>query len=140
MGPEFIGGLLGFVGGIISGVIAAYATIHVDRFRNANLENDELRKRKVEIIYRLLGSRYVLSEGYEASSDEVRVFNTALALFTVYFADNKEIMRRYDAYLASPKDTDKLIELLREAGKSAGLDLFDSNIKRVLTVRAKRPE
>ena len=137
MDSQLLSALLGMLGGIISGAIAAYAVIRVYRVQNANLEGDELRRKKVEIIYQLIGSRYVLSENYFATAQDVLVFNTAMALFTTYFSDNKEIMRRYDAFRSDPKNTDKLVELLREAGKSAGLDLLDSTIKDVLTVQPR---
>ena len=137
MSPELLGGLLGLAGGVLSGALAAYAAIYVYRSQNAGLEKDEIRKRKVEIIFKLLGSRYVLSANYNASAEDVQVFNTAIALFTIYFSDNKEIMRRYDAFLQDQSNTDKLVELLREAAKSANLDLVDSSIRRVLTVPSR---
>lgn len=139
MSPELAGGLLGAVGGLFSGALAAFATIYVYRRQSASLERDEIRKRKVEVIFRLLGSRYVLSEKYNASPQDVQAFNTAMALFTVYFSDNKEIMRRYDSFMQDKTSNDKLVELLIEAAKSADLDLMDSNIRRVLTVNASMP-
>jgi hypothetical protein len=139
MSSEFTSGLLGFLGGLFSGALAAYATIYVYRSQNAALEKDEIRKRKVEVIFKLLGSRYVLATSYNASPIDVHVFNTAMSLFTVYFSDNKEIMRRYDSFMQDKSNDDKLVELLREAAKSADLDLVDSSIRSVLTVQSRLP-
>ncbi|MGE0751350.1 MAG: hypothetical protein AB7K64_12285 [Variibacter sp.] len=139
MTPELTGGLLGLIGGLISGALAALAAVYIHRSQNAALEKDEIRKRKVEVIFKLLGSRYVLSESYSASAQDVHSFNTAIALFTVYFSDNKEIMRRYDAFMQDKSNTDKLVELLREAAKEADLDLLDSSVRRVLTVKTQAP-
>ncbi|HWL30518.1 MAG TPA: hypothetical protein VNQ50_00140 [Xanthobacteraceae bacterium] len=137
MNPEHLGAILGFIGGIFSGGLTAFTTIYIYRKQNKNLEIDQIRKGKVEIIYQLLGSRYVLAEHYGASAIDVHAFNTAMALFTVYFSGNKEIMRRYDAFRIDSKNTEKLIELLKEAAKEVGLDLFDSHIKQILTVNSR---
>jgi hypothetical protein len=137
MSPELMGAISGLAGGLLSGAIAGYATLYVQRVQNAGLERDEIRKRKVDIIFKLLGSRYVLMDNYSPSSEEVMQFNTAMSLFTIYFADSKEIMHRYDAFMQDKSNNDKLVELLRVAAKSADLDLMDSSIRRVLAVPAR---
>jgi hypothetical protein len=97
MSPELIGGLLGLIGGLLSGGLAAWASLHVQRQQSAGLENDEVRRRKIEIIFQLLGSRYVLTNNYLASSREVQVFNTAMALFSIYFSEH-EVRAAYDKF------------------------------------------
>jgi len=74
-----------------------------------------------------LGSRYHPTER------DVFVFNTALSLFTVYFANDKELMRSYDTFKAEQSDAN-LVSLLRTAAKKANLDLFDTQIKEVMSV------
>jgi hypothetical protein len=117
----------------IVAVISAGTTIWLAKKSNADLENDEVRRRKVEIIYSLLGSRYVLSSNYPASSDEVKVFNTSMSLFGVFFSSDRAVSRAYDAFKTTKSD-ENLLRMLQSAGQSLGIDLLDSMIKDVLTV------
>jgi hypothetical protein len=101
MDPQIAAAILGLLGGVVGGAIAAWAAFRLQRKASQNLEKDEVRKRRVEIIYNLLGSRYVLNDSYDASSEEVQVFNTAMALFSVYFANDREVSEAYDKFLNS---------------------------------------
>lgn len=114
---------------------ALYESRIARKTSDQNLEKDEIRRRKVEIIYALLGSRYVLSDAYQPSANEVKVFNTSMALFTVFFAHNPEVVRAYDTFQTIKTD-ENLVRLLHTAAKSQGLELLDSSIKTVLTVKA----
>lgn len=133
---EIATALLGLIGGLVGGAVSAWASIYVRRSADKSLESDEIRKRKVEIIYQLLGSRYVLSEGYRPSAVDVKVFNTAMSLFSVYFANDREVMSAYDRLL-NDKSDGNIIAMLMTAAKTAKLDLLDTHLKRVLTVPAK---
>jgi len=125
----------------ISVLIALWALFEAREARKAadlNLEKDEIRRRKVEIIYSLLGSRYVLSSHYFPSSSEVKAFNTSMALFTVFFASHPEVVRAYDTFLTAKSD-ENLTRMLKVAASSLGLDLLDSTVSRVVTVNARGP-
>jgi hypothetical protein len=135
MDPQILGGLLAFFGGVVATLITTGATLYAHRSSDRALERDEIRKRKVEIIYQLLGSRYILVENYRASSEEVRIFNTAMALFSVYFEKDREASVAYDRFITSKSD-DNLTHMLSMAAKAAKLDLLDSRLKRVVTVNA----
>jgi hypothetical protein len=135
MDPQIIGGLLGFFGGILSSVITTWAIFHARRSADRALEKDEIRKRKVEIIYQLLGSRYILSEAYNPSAGEVMVFNTAMALFSVYFAKDQGVATAYDRMMTN-KTTENLLQMLSVAARTADLELLDSTLGRVMSVKA----
>ena len=121
--------------GVIIGALSATVPLYVYRQTDKRLEADEIRKRKVGIVLQLLGSRYVLNPEYAASSEEAMVFNTAMALFTVYFSNDRDVMKAYDSFLHSKTDAN-LVSLLRIAAKSADLDPLDSTLSRVVTVKA----
>ncbi|HYD15333.1 MAG TPA: hypothetical protein VEA77_02930 [Hyphomicrobium sp.] len=124
--------LLSGIGGAILGAVA---TLFAYWWQSRSLESDEIRRRKVEIIFRLLSSRYVLSTGYLASSAEVQVFNTALAGYSAYFAKDKDAVAAFDQFVCDKSDAN-LWRMLQVAAKSAGLDLLTSNIQKVVTVPA----
>ena len=117
MNAEFLNAIFGLLGGVIGGGITAWATFRIQKQSNAGLEKDEVRRKKVEIIYNLLGARYVLTEQYNASSAEVQVFNTAIALFSVYFHE-EDIKKKYDKFITHKSD-ENLIEMLKAAAKVA---------------------
>lgn len=123
-------------------VLVAFLTTYVTqrnyRQQDKNLERDELRRRKVEIIYRLLGSRYVLVESYQASSTEVQVFNTAIAQFPVFFGEEMKVIEAYDNFRSDKSDAN-LIKLLQLAASVVKLELPDSSLANVLTVNAAIP-
>jgi hypothetical protein len=133
MSAEVVGGIFGLVGGLLGGCIAAWAAIYINRRQNAGLESDEIRRRKIDIIFQLLGSRYVLVKEYKAGSSEVQVFNTAMALFSIYFSET-DVRAAYDKFLTHKTD-ENLIDMLKVAAQRTGLDLLDSNVQRVMTVQ-----
>lgn len=126
--------VLAFVGGVISTLITTLATLYTHKASDRALERDEIRKRRVEIIYQLLGSRYILANNYDPSAEEVRVFNTAMALFSVFFDKDRDVAIAYDRFVSSKTD-DNLLSMLSKAAKAADLDLLDSRLKNVVTVR-----
>ncbi len=132
MSTELISAIIAFVTSAGTALLAVYLHRRNDR----NLEHDEVRKRKVEIVYQLLGSRYVLQESYPVSPEDAKVFNTAMCLCPAYFSADAEVTKAFDRFLGSKSD-DNQIALLRVAAKSAGLDPLDSTLKRVLTVSPK---
>jgi hypothetical protein len=119
---------------IVGGAFAGAMTVYLSRQANKRLEQDEVRKRKIGIIYDLLGSRYVLQADYPASPDEVRIFNTAISLFPVFYHLDREVMTAFDRFHDSKTD-DNLIALLRAAAKVVNLEPFDSSLRRVVTVK-----
>jgi hypothetical protein len=135
MDAQLLSGLLGFVGGVLSSAITTSTILYTRRSEDKALETDEIRKRRVEIIYNLLGSRYVLMDKYQASSSEVQVFNTAMAAFSVYFANDGAAAAAYDRFLNSKTD-ENLTAMLSIAAKIAKLDLLDTQLKRVMTIPA----
>lgn len=126
--------LLAFFGGVLSTLATTWATLYTHRSSDRALERDEIRRRRVEIIYQLLGARYVLVDNYRPSTEEVRVFSTAMALFSVYFDKDRDVAIAYDGFLASKTD-DNLVAMLSVAAKAAHLDLLDSRLKQVMTVK-----
>jgi hypothetical protein len=136
MDQQLVNALIGFGGAILGSAITVGAMIVLQRKANRSIELDEIRKRKVEIIYQLLGSRYVLSENYQATETDVKAFNTAMALFSIYFAKHPKVMTAYDKVLNSKSD-DNIVEMLRAAAETANLELLDTHIKRVMTVSPK---
>ncbi len=135
MDAQIIAALLGFAGGVLSTAIGTATALYVKSAADKALESDEIRRRRVDIIYRLLGARYVLVENYQPSSSEVQAFNTAMAAFSVYFADDKVVTAAYDKFL-NKKNDENLAEMLRAAAKIAKLELLDTHLKRVMTVPA----
>lgn len=123
---------------ILVAFLTTYVTQRNYRQQDRNLERDELRRRKVEIIYRLLGSRYVLVESYQASSVEVQAFNTAIAQFPVFFGDEMKVIEAYEKFRSDKTDAN-LIRLLQLAASVAKLELPDSSLANVLTVNAAIP-
>lgn len=123
----------------ISISIAVFVDVRLARASgDKNLEKDEQRKKRVDIVLQLLGARYVLCSDYRPSSEEVRIFNTAISLFPIYFADDKDSVAAFDSFMVAKSD-ENLIKLLRAAGKASGLQLLDSQVQRVLTVNAAVP-
>jgi hypothetical protein len=135
MDSQLVSALLGFVGGVLSSAITTFTILYTRRSADKALETDEIRKRRVEIIYNLLGSRYVLTDKYQAASSEVQVFNTAMAAFSVYFTSDRAVAEAYDRFLNSKTD-DNLTAMLSIAAKIAKLDLLDTHLRRVMTVPA----
>jgi hypothetical protein len=133
MNSEYLSAILGLLGGLAGGLISAWATLQVQKKSNADLEKDEIRRKKVQIIYNLLGSRYVISDTYNAGPTEVQVFNTAMALFSVYFQDD-DVRKKFDKFITNKTD-ENLIEMLKAAAKTADLDLLDSTISKIVTVK-----
>ena len=129
--------IIGFVGGVLSTIITTVTVIYTRHLTDKSLESDEIRKRRVEIIYDLLGSRYVLSDNYHAASSEVQVFNTAMAAYSVYFTNDRAAAEAYDGFINSKTD-DNLMAMLKTAAKLAKLELLDTHLKRVMTVPARR--
>jgi hypothetical protein len=127
--------ILGFLGGLIGGGISAWTAFRIQKATNAALEKDEIRKKRVEIIYKLLGSRYVLTGSYNPSSNEVQEFNTAMSLFSVYF-NEPETRSKLDKFMTVKSD-ESLFEMLKAAAKTADLDLLDSTVSRTVTVSAR---
>jgi hypothetical protein len=136
MEQQIVSALSGVLGGAIGGLITIWAMFRIQRSTNVSLEYDEIRKKRVEIIYQLLGSRYVLMEGYPATESDVKSFNTAMSLFSIYFAKDPEVMSAYDRLLNSKSD-DNIVQMLKVAAKTASLELLDTHIKRVMTVAPK---
>lgn len=123
---------------VVSGAFAGLVTVYLARQADRRLELDEVRRRKIGIIYDLLGARYVLQEDYPASSDEVQIFNTAMALFPVFYHSDRDVMTAFDRFRESKSD-DNLIALLRAAAKVVNLDPFDSSLRRVVSVKPRLP-
>lgn len=138
MDPQIAIAVIGLIGVIVGSVLTGGAALYIQRSSNKALEVDELRKRRVAIIYDLFGSRYVLNADYKASSSEVQVFNTSMALVSVYFSNDADVIAAYDK-LMNTKNDDNLLNMLRIAAKKhAGLDSLDTHLKRVMTVNAER--
>ena len=121
---------------LIVAITSNCLTWYIYKSKDRKLEHDEVRKRKVEIVYQLLGARYVASDGYPASSDEVKSFNTALALLPIYFSDSPNVLKIYDRFVASKSD-DNLASMLQIAADEAGFSITDSIVRRVVTVMPK---
>ena len=141
MDPQILGALIG-VGGALFGatlgsIITVGAMIYLKRSTHAELEGDEIRKRRVQTIYELLSTRYVMSDSYRPSSNEVQVFNTALAAFSVYFANDRSAAEAYDRFVNSKTD-DNLMSMLNAAAKIANLELLDTHLKRVVAIPAQQ--
>ena len=122
---------LGFLGGLLGGLFAAVATVWVYARQNRLLEEDEIRKRKVDIIFRLVGSRYVLDKDYPGSPEEVKHFNTSMSQLSVYFSKDKAVMDAFDSFMINPNSDEKLMELLVAAAASAQLDIRPSQMRSV---------
>lgn len=133
---QLLAALLGLLGGVFGGVPTVWAMLRIERKADATLEIDEVRKLKVGIIYDLLGSRYVLNSEYAASSNEVQVFNTAMALFSVYFANDREVAKAYDRFL-NDRSNQNLFDMLKLAARHADLDLLDTQIAKVMSVNPR---
>jgi hypothetical protein len=119
--------------GFLGAVIGSLTTLLGIWLQSRSLEVDEIRRRKVDIIFRLLSSRYVLSTNYPASSAEVQVFNTALAGYSAYFAKDKDAVAAFDQFVSDKSDAN-LWRMLQVAAKAADLDLLTSNVRQVVTV------
>jgi hypothetical protein len=128
--------IIGFAGGVLSTIIITAVTMYMRYLTDKSLESDEIRKRRVEIVYNLLGSRYVLTEGYSAAAGEVQVFNTAMSAFSVYFTNDSDVRRAHDRFMTDKSDQNLALMLLA-AAKVAQLDILDSQMTRTLTVPAK---
>ena len=133
MDSQILLAIMGFLGAIIGGSLVLVAGRQQRRHDDRNLEQDEIRRRKMEIIYQLLGSRYVLQKNYPASSSEAQAFNTAIGGFSVYFRE-PNVVEAYDRFLTSKTD-DNLLKLLERAAGTAGLQLMPSNLHRVISIR-----
>ena len=125
---------------IAGGILTIAGGYLFHRSRDRNLERDELRRRKVEIVHSLLGSRYVLSEDYEASSEEVKAFNTAIALLPVYFSKDREVIGAYERFFTRGRGDSELIDLLASAIKASDINVSASNLTRVYYVRSGRKQ
>jgi len=125
--------LFGFLGGVLGGVLGGWATIYVHWKSSKSLESDELRRKRIDIVYQLLGARYAFSKDHEATEQDAHDINTALSLFSVFFSDDKEIMQLYDR-LKYEKSDGNLVALLQAAARKVGLVLLDSQIQRVMSI------
>ncbi len=117
---------------LLVSAISLANTYYHNRSVDKGLESSELRKKKIETVYKLLGSRYVLRTDYPASSEEVSVFNTALALFPIYFSDQPDALRAYDKFL-SQSNIENFVELMEIAGKSVNVKSPNSVMTNVFT-------
>lgn len=128
--------IVNLITGLGGALIGSLTVVYVQRKASSELEKDELRKKKIDIIHRLIGSRYVLSENYTPAPEEVLHFNTAMAHLGVYFAGERTVRTAYDRFREF-KTNENLVSLLSAAAKSVEFDLLDSTLNNVLTVSAR---
>jgi hypothetical protein len=142
MTPEVSPALIGLVGALVGAAIAGWAAIYgavkaVDRGFD-RLEQQEIRRMKVECVVNMAGARFVLDRGKASDDDEAR-FNVELNKIPVLFADEESVMRLYRLFASNSGESSNifpLMEALTKAVKIAG-PVERQEFERVLRVRSK---
>lgn len=120
----FIPTLMSIVMPFILLAIAIYVFV---KQLKANRQTDILRDKK-RLIKDLVGYRYILSEGFKPSLQEIERFNSTLNSIPAYFSENEACMDKYRSigYDFTPATYKELILLLAE---DAGLNFYNIDLE-----------
>jgi hypothetical protein len=118
---NLLAALIGFAGALVGAAIAGYAAIRasvraVDRGFD-RLEQQEIRRMKVECVVNMAGARFVLDRVNPNNEDQAR-FNVELNKIPVLFADDESVMRHYRLFAANPGETCNIYPLMEALTKA----------------------
>ncbi|MCW5966861.1 MAG: hypothetical protein KIT83_22670 [Bryobacterales bacterium] len=121
MMPELTPALIGFVAALlgagIAGCMGIYAAVKaVDRGFD-RLEQQEIRRMKVECVVNMTGARFVLDKRRPNPEDEAR-FNVELNKIPLLFSDDENVMRAYRQFASNPGKITNLYPMMESLTKA----------------------
>lgn len=111
------------IGSLLSGGLGGLAAVLAYAHGYFNIEKIERRKQKIELTKELIASRYVLVDGGNATDNELRDFNRAMALIPYVYSDDKNVIAALDVFLNNRAD-DNLMRLLDAVILASGLKRY----------------
>ncbi|KAB2950764.1 MAG: hypothetical protein F9K19_20560 [Rhizobiaceae bacterium] len=118
--------IAGLMGGVAGGLVGALGTAWAYAHGYLKLEKNERRLAKVRLVDDIIASRFALDAAYPVSETDAHFFNRTMSRIPYIFSGDKKVMDAYDKFMASPNETDRLIDLIRSTTDSAeikgGLD------------------
>jgi hypothetical protein len=100
------------LGGIIAGVCAIYAALTAVNRGFAKLEEQEIKRTRVQCVLDLLAFRHVFNPDQKPTAEHCFKFMIEVNKLPGLFADDAEVMNHYRAYLNN-RDDPNLHTLLR---------------------------